>query len=251
MSDTSEVSVSLTIAEIEALVTFKRIKHVHLSVHPPVGVVSVTAPEQMNLEVVRAFLINKLSWIRSERKRFLEQERGSRPLYLNAESHYVWGQRLLLEVVERDEAPKVTQTLTKLLLQVRPNSPLKKRREVLEAWYRKQLRERALPLIEVWELRLGVKVSHLYIQRMKTRWGSCQHEKKNIRLNSELAKKPSNCLEYIIVHEMMHLLEPSHNARFVSLMDTHLPAWRARKADLNAMMLSYEEWGYEEMDLKG
>lgn len=238
----SSTPVHLTVAEIEALVTFKRVKNVHLSVHPPVGAVTVTAPEQMNIEVVRAFVINKLSWIRSERERFINQPRASQALYINAESHYVWGSRLLLEVIERDEPPHVTQEMNRLVLQVRPNSSTKKRRDTLESWYRDQLRATAQPIISAWEARLNVTVSQLYIQRMKTKWGSCNHEKAHIRLNSELAKKPVPCLEYIIVHEMMHLLEPTHSARFVSLMDTHLPMWRERKAELNATLLSHEEW---------
>ena len=154
----------------------------------------------------------------------------------------MWGSRLLLEVIERDEPPQVTQEMTRLTFQVRPNSSTKKRRDILESWYRDQLRANAQPIISAWEARLNVTVSQLYIQRMKTKWGSCNHEKAHIRLNSELAKKPVPCLEYIIVHEMMHLLEPTHSARFISLMDTHLPMWRERKAELNATLLSHEEW---------
>jgi predicted metal-dependent hydrolase len=114
----------------------------------------------------------------------------------------------------------------------------------VEEWYRHQIREAVSPLVERWETRLGVKVEKIFVQRMKTNWGSCNPSTHSIRLNTDLAKKPPECLEYIVVHELMHLLEPTHNARFQSLMDQHHPKWRSHQQTLNRLPVRHESWGY-------
>lgn len=234
----------IDVGGINVDVEFKDIKNIHLSVHPPTGRVRISAPERMNLDTIQMYAISKLAWIKKHQKQFQKQERETQREYLDIESHYVWGQRYLLKVKEKKQAPTVDIKHKELILTIRPGSSQKKKEEVIYAWYRQQLREEATPLINKWEEVLGVKVNHCYIQRMKTKWGSCNHQSRNIRLNSELAKKPKECLEYIILHELLHLLEPTHNAAFVSLMDRYMPHWQHIRDELNSMPLSHVEWGY-------
>lgn len=164
--------------------------------------------------------------------------------YLPRESHYVWGRRYLLRVVEHEAKPEVSLTPRSLLLKVRPGTPATKKQEFVEDWYRQQLKAAVQPLVEKWEPRLAVKVRRYFVQRMKTKWGSCSPSSQSIRLNTELAKKPRECLEYIVVHEMAHLLEPSHSERFVSILDEFLPRWRQRRDALNRLPVRHEHWIY-------
>ena len=200
-------------------VTKKDIKNVHLSVHPPTGRVSISAPVRMNLGTIRLFAISKLGWIRSQQKKLRRQERETPREYLDRESHYVWGQRFLMKVVEADAAPSVERRHRTLLLRIRPGSDRKTREMLIDRWYRQLLKDSLPPIIEAWESRLSVRVSKIFVQRMKTKWGSCNPRARTIRLNTELAKKPKECLEYIVVHELLHLLEPTHNARFTALLE--------------------------------
>lgn len=225
-------------------VAFKDIKNVHLSVHPPAGRVSISAPRRMKLNTVRVFAISKLDWIRRQQKKIREQDREPEREYLDRESHYVWGKRYLLSVAEGDEAPSVSLEHNKLHLHVRPGSSREKHQQVVDAWYRNQLKDAIAPLVSKWEPLIRVKVSHVYVQRMKTRWGSCNPTAHSIRLNTELAKKPRDCLEYIVVHEMLHLLEPTHNARFVALLDRYMPQWQTRRDLLNRLPVRREDWIY-------
>ena len=163
---------------------------------------------------------------------------------LDRESHYVWGRRYLLKVVEEDAAPSVQLKPSTLILRVRPGTDEEKRQEILDSWYREQIKEAAPALIPEWEAILGVRVERVFVQRMKTRWGSCNPRRRTIRLNTELAKKPRECLEYIVVHELAHLLERRHNDRFVALMDAKMPQWRQYRDMLNGLPLAHEEWGY-------
>jgi predicted metal-dependent hydrolase len=164
--------------------------------------------------------------------------------YLNRESHYLWGKRYLLDVVEVDARPEVVLLHEKMILRVRPGTDESRRQEIVEEWYRAQLRQAATQLLAKWEPLIGVKVEWLFVQRMKTKWGSCRPRSGNIRLNTDLAKKPPECLEYILVHEMVHLLEPSHNARFVSLMDGFVPKWQFYRQALNRLPVRHEHWDY-------
>ncbi len=225
-------------------VEFKDIKNVHLSVHPPVGRVSISAPKLMKLETVRLFAIAKLDWIRKQQKQILAQEREPIREYSDRESHYVWGKRYLLSVSERDEPPSVILKQTKMHLAVRPGTTIGKRHAIMEAWYREQVKLAVPDLLTKWQPILGVKIIGFYVQRMRTRWGSCNPAAQTIRLNTDLAKKPRECLEYVVVHELVHLLEPTHNARFVALMDRFMPLWHEHRKALNRLPVRHEDWEY-------
>jgi len=238
------MATKIQIGELTIEVTQKDIKNVHLSVHPPLGRVSIAAPCHLSVSAIRAFAIGKLSWIRQQQRKLQEQDRETPREYLDRESHYVWGRRCLLKIVERDGPPTVEWRHHRLILTVRPGMDEGRRAEVVEAWYRDQLREEATPLMVEWERRIGVRVGRVFIQRMKTRWGSCNPVSHAIRINTDLAKKPRECLEYILVHEMVHLLEPTHSARFVALMDQFLPGWELRRDQLNRLPVRHADWVY-------
>jgi len=211
---------------------------------PPVGKVRVAAPQSMPLDTIRLFVISKLSWIRSQQRKLQAQERETPREYLNKESHYLWGKRYLLEVIHAHAAPTVRLTPRKLIMQVRPGSDQARCSEVLDGWYRQQVREAVSALLAKWEPQLKVKVNRVFVQRMKTKWGSCTPESGYIRINTDLAKKPAECLEYIVVHELMHLLEPTHNERFIALMALHMPHWQQLRKQLNRLPVRHEDWGY-------
>jgi len=234
----------INLGEFDADVVFKDIKNVHLSVHPPEGRVSVSAPERMDLDTIRVFAISRLPWIKKQRQKFHEQERETPREYLDRESHYVWGTRYLLSCIEVDEPPHVEIAGSKLKLFVRPDCSEEERREILATWYRSEVREASAPLISKWEQTLGVQVKKLFVRKMKTRWGSCNSERQTIRLNTELAKKPIECLEYMVLHELLHLIEPTHNARFQSLMKQYMPNWELRRDALNRLPVRHEHWTY-------
>jgi len=234
----------LKLAELTIAVERKAIAHVHLNVHPPDGRVRLAAPAHLNDQALRAFAIRKLGWIRQQQAKMRAQERETPRDLVNRESHYVWGRRCLLRVIEHDAPPSIELRPTRLLLSVRPGTDAAARSAILAAWYREQLRERVAPLLAQWEQRLGVHVHHLYVQHMRTRWGSCNPTQRTIRLNTELARKPPACLEYILVHELLHLLEPSHNARFIALLDQHLPGWVQSRDQLNRLPVRHEQWAY-------
>ena len=220
----------------------KDIKNIHLSVYPPTGRVRLAAPARMNINTIRLFAISKLGWIRQQQKKLREQERESRREYLDRESHYVWGRRVLLNLVEVDGPASVQLRHSKLLLSVRPGTDEVAREAVVASWYRQILKAEVAPLIAAWEPRLKVAVNSFYVQQMKTKWGSCNSGARTLRLNTELAKKPRACLEYIVVHEMSHLLEPTHGPRFIALMDRFMPAWRDTRRLLNSLPARHERW---------
>ncbi|SNB45225.1 M48 family metallopeptidase [Geobacter sp. DSM 9736] len=234
----------LDLGDITVDVVKKDIKNIHLSVYPPVGKVRISAPLRMDLDTIRVFAISKLGWIKKQQQKLREQERESPRELLDRESHYAWGKRYLLKVVEKDLPPFVKLVHNKMFLHVRPGTIEERKQEILEEWYRESLKIAIPPIIEKWQKRLGVQVERFHIQRMKTKWGSCNAGAGAIRINTELAKKPQECLEYIVVHEMMHLLEPSHHARFISLMDKHLPKWQFLREELNRLPVRHEEWEY-------
>ena len=232
------------LGDIAVDVVRKEIKNVHLSVYPPMGRVSISVPSRMSLETIRVFAISKLGWIRQQQQKLQEQERETPREYLNRESHYLWGKRYLLKVTESDEPPQVELKHTKMLLQVRPGTGKEKMQFIIEAWYREQLKQAVPPLIAKWEPIMRVKVARFFVQRMKTKWGSCSPDTSGIRLNTELAKKPRECLEYIVVHEMVHLLAPTHNRRFVALMEQFMPKWQFYSELLNRLPVHHEQWRY-------
>ena len=238
------MATQIDLGGISVDVVRKDIKNLHLSVFPPTGRVRIAAPARMDLDTIRVFAVTKLGWIKCQQRRILAQERETPREYLDRESHYVWGRRYLLDVVEADAAPTVELKHRKLVLQVRPGSDEAKRQEILEAWYRVMLK-RALPaLIAKWEPLMGVRVPRFFVQRMKTKWGGCNPDARSIRLNTELAKKPPECLEYIVVHEMAHLLEATHGQRFRALMDQVMPAWEFHRVQLNRLPVRHEDWSY-------
>ena len=235
---------TIELGETTLDVVRKDIKNVHLSVYPPAGTVRISAPTRMNLATIRLFAISKLGWIRQQQKALREQEREGQREYLNRESHYVWGKRYLLKLVEEDAAPSVHIHHSRLLLHVRPGMGVPMREEVVSSWYRQLLRDAVPSIIKVWEPRLKVSVAGIYVQQMKTRWGSCNPKAHTLRLNTALATKPKECLEYLVVHEMAHLLEPTHGPKFIVLMDRIMPHWRDTRELLNRLPARHERWSY-------
>ena len=225
-------------------VVWKEIKNVHLSVHPPTGRVTVAAPSRMSLDTIRVFAISKLAWIRRHQRVLQEQDRESPREYIDRESHFVWGKRYLLKVLEVDQPALVTVGHSRMTLQVRPNTEPTKRQAIMAEWYREQLKAAVPPLLAKWERLMGVRAERFFVQQMKTKWGSCSPGTRSIRLNTDLAKKPRECLEYIIVHELVHLIEPTHNARFVILMNQFMPKWQFYRDVLNRLPVRHESWGY-------
>lgn len=234
----------ISLGEFDADVVFKDIKNVHLSVMPPEGHVKISAPRRMDLDTIRVFAISRLPWLKKQRQKFHQQERETPREFLDRESHYVWGTRYLLTCIEVDEPPRVEITGSKLKLCVRPDCGEKDRQEIIAAWYRSQVRMASAPLIAKWEQTLGVQIKKLFVRKMKTRWGSCNPQRRTVRLNTELAKKPLECLEYIVLHELLHLIEPTHNARFQSLLKQHMPSWELRRDALNRLPIRHEHWSY-------
>jgi predicted metal-dependent hydrolase len=234
----------LDLGGIAVDVVFKDIKNVHLSVYPPAGRVRISAPRRMKIDTVRVFAIAKLGWIKQQQKKLQEQEREPPREYLDRESHYVWGKRYLLKVSESDDAPAIELKGSRMMLRVRPKTDERRRQDLVEEWYRKQVKEAVPALIAKWEPRMGVKVARFFVQRMKTKWGSCNPGSLSIRLNTDLAKKPRECLEYIVVHEMAHLLVRHHDERFSGLMDRYLPNWRLLRRSLNNSPLAHTNWTY-------
>jgi len=235
---------TIELGDIKVEVVKKDIKNIHLSVYPPAGRVRISAPSRMSLDTIRVFVISKLGWIKQQQQKFQSQARETPREYLDRESHYVWGKRYLLRVIESDTAPAVELKHSRMFLHVRPGTDTAKKQIIMETWYREQLKQALPPLIAKWEPLMGVQVARFFVQRMKTRWGSCNPGARRIRLNTDLAKKPRECLEYVVVHEMVHLLEPTHNARFVALMDQFMPKWQFYRDVLNRLPVRHEDWGY-------
>lgn len=232
----------IQIGDVSITVTRKNIKNVHLSVHPPEGRVTLAAPTQTRLEVARAYAISRLSWIREQQQKLHSQARETPREFIERESHYLWGRRHLLTVVERDTKPAVEVDHKRMVLSVRPGSDHAKRASIIHAWHKSLLHAFVPTLISKWEPKLGVQVAAYFLQRMKTKWGSCNQKAGHIRLNTELVKKPKDLIEYVVVHEMLHLIEPTHNERFISLLTEHFPAWREARAELNELPLAAEDW---------
>ena len=223
----------------------KDIKNLHIGVYPPSGRVRVAAPLAFDDTTVRMAVISRIGWIQRQQATFTKQDRQSQREFVTGESHYFSGRRYRLDVIERDAPPKVwLPNNTKIALSVRPGSDRDTREAMMHRWYRQHLRAQIPPLLEKWETKIGVSVNEVRIKKMKTLWGSCNIEAKRIWLNLELAKKPESCLVYILVHEMVHLLERKHNDRFHELMDGFLPQWRAFRDELNRASLAHETWGY-------
>jgi predicted metal-dependent hydrolase len=235
----------IDISDFTIVVVRKNIKNMHLSVYPPTGRVRIAAPLSIDDEAVKLFAISKLNWIKKNQRKFEKQERQTPRTFAERESHYFEGKRYLLRVTEHNAPSKVIiKTKTHIDLFVRSNSSIEQRQSILNEWYRKQLKNQMPALIAKWEKIVGVNISDWGIKQMKTKWGTCNIEKQRIWVNLELAKKPIYCLEYIVVHEMIHLLERHHNEYFLAYLDKFLPKWRLYKEELNRLPVSHGEWTY-------
>lgn len=235
----------ITVHGLSVDVVRKNIKNLHLAVYPPNGRVRVAAPLRVNDEAVRLAVISRLAWIKRRQAKFEAQDRQSAREYVSGESHYYQGRRYRLNVIHHDGLPRViVRNKTTIDVYVRTGGDIAQRERVFLAWYRGQLKAMALPLIAKWEPILGVTVADWGVKQMKTKWGTCNIEARRIWLNLELVKKPALCLEYIVVHEMVHLLERHHNDRFVAYMDQFMPQWRLHRAELNREPLGHVTWEY-------
>jgi len=234
----------LQIGNLEVNLQRKAIKNLHISVMPPDGHIRVAAPQAMTETAIRMAVVKRIAWIKKQQVRFQNQPRQSKRQLVSGESHYLWGKRHRLNVVEHDDFQGVLVRRSRIILHVNAGADFEKRTLLLANYYRSVLRERAFELLTQWQQQIGVGEVMLGIRRMKTKWGSCNVGAKRIWLNLELAKKPVECMEFILVHELVHLLEPKHNDRFQGFMDRFLPDWRHRKDLLNSVPLAYEHWGY-------
>lgn len=241
--NTSKTQIAINGQDVE--VVRKDIKNLHLAVYPPLGRIRVAAPLRVSNDAVRLAVISRLGWIKRQQRKFKAQERESAREYVSGESHYFLGHRYRLNVTQRDAPAQVILRNKQVMdLIVRPGSKTAQRQKVLLVWYRKELKALILKLIAKWEPRIGVKVAEWGVKQMKTKWGTCNPKVRRIWLNLELAKKPVQCLEYIVVHEMVHFLERHHNERFKAIMDKVMPQWKREKALLNQYPLMNENWVY-------
>lgn len=234
----------ITLGDITVDVIRKDIKNLHLSVYPPTGRVRISAPARMKLETIRVYAVSKLGWIKKSQAKLRNQERESRREFTSRESHYFMGKRYLLKISETDAPQRVILRHREIEILVRKGANVEQRQKLLEDWYRRQLRDRADQHVSFWEKQMSLKVAEIGIRKMRTKWGSCNQYAKRIWLNLELAKKPKECLEYIVVHEMVHLIERNHGTRFIGLMDKFLPQWRQHKDELNRLPVAYGNWRY-------
>jgi len=243
MSISTEIQ-QFDLGNISVDVVQKDIKNIHLSVYPPTGRVRISAPLRFDLDTIRIFAISKLSWIKKQQTKLRNQERETRREYVSRESHYFMGKRYLLKVSETDLAQTAVLRHDVIELIVKRGATREQKQKLLEGWYRQRLRRKIEKYISFWEMKMNLEVSEFGIKKMRTKWGSCNREAKRIWINLELAKKPQECLEYIVVHEMAHLIERNHNARFVALMNQFFPQWRHCKEELNRLPVSHVDWRY-------
>ncbi|HOI97672.1 MAG TPA: SprT family zinc-dependent metalloprotease [Candidatus Pacearchaeota archaeon] len=241
----SKSSSLLQIGAMEVLVVRKPIKNLHLAVLPPDGKIRVSSPVNMKDDAIRTLISTRIPWIKKQRRKFSSQERQTARGYVTGESHYFLGKRYRLEVVYKNESSKVIlKGNNKIVIQVRPGAKLEKREEAMLGWYRESLKLILDGLFSKWQKKIGVMPKAYSIKKMKTRWGTCGRESRHIWMNLELVKKPINCIEYVTVHELLHLIEKKHNENFVSLMTKFQPNWRETKDELNRLILAYEKWNY-------
>lgn len=239
----STASAYLTVRGIDVDVIYKDIKNLHIGVYPPMGRVRVAAPQRLDDDQVRLAVIQRLPWIKRQREQLKAAPRQTEREMVTGESHYVWGLRKRLNVVERPGRTHLEIDGDRLVLYAASDATIEQRRAALDAWRREQLRERLPAIVAAWEQKLDVSVPKWTIRRMKTKWGSCNRETQHLWFNLELAKKHPDCLEYIVAHEMTHYYERNHGDRFTKLMDKHLPDWRVRRDQLNEAPLAEEDWG--------
>lgn len=228
----------MEVGSLKIKVVKKDIKNIHLAVYPPNGSIRLASPRNVKDDTLRLFVVSKIGWIRKQQRRFERQDREGIKEYIERESHYYLGKRYLLKVVERNAVPSVSISNKFIVLQVRPGTALEKRQQILGQWYRQQLTDVISPLIDKWQKKIGVEPKSWSIRKMRTKWGTCNIEAKNISFNVELIKKPIDCLQFIIVHELVHMLERKHNARFIGYMNLFLPKWKSSKNLLNNLPIA-------------
>lgn len=226
---------------IEVEVVKKNIKNIHLAVYPPEGKVRVAAPDDTTDEKIRLLVVSRLKWIKRQQEKFLKQERQSEREYVSGESHYLWGYRYILRVIERDNRFSKVEIDNKryINLYINKGSSIEMREMILDRWYRNQIKEVITKLLDKWQPIIGVEVNEWGVRKMQTKWGSCNKEASRIWLNLYLAKRPQRCLEYVVVHELIHLIEKNHNKRFKELMDIYYPNWRIVRDELNKFILEH------------
>jgi len=234
----------LELGNIVVDVEHKDIKNIHLSVYPPNGKVRISAPLRMELDTIRVFAISKLQWIKKQQENIQKQERETPREYLTRESHYFLGKRYLLKVILHNASPEVVVKHKEIELYIRPDISTEKRKEILDEWYRRELKKLLPDIISKWEQTIGVRCNEFGVKKMRTKWGTCNIEAKRIWINLELAKKPVECIEYIVVHELVHLIERKHNERFISLMNEFMPKWKFFRDELNRLPFSHLDWKY-------
>lgn len=238
-----ETTHQMQVADIEIDVIRKDIKNLHLSVHPPTGRIRIATPLRVSDEAVRMYALTKMSWIHKHIKKHQSQARQARREYVYRETHYFQGRQYLLNIIPHSGAPYVTlESHDQLFLHVKQNATREQKEKAMNAWYRSELKKIVPAIINKWEEKMNLKVESFSIIKMIRRWGTCSTEKRTIRLNLELAKTPVNCLEYVIVHEMIHFLERRHNDNFVAYLDKYLPTWRLLRDELNEQVLAYVDW---------
>lgn len=231
----------MTVADLDIEVVQKDIKNIHLAVYPPLGRVRIAAPTDVSSETLRLFIVSKLPWIRKQQRKFTAQNRQTPRLFVNRESHYFLGRKYLLRVHETDHPyryPKVVlKTKTYIDLFVRESSTVEQKANLMKEWHRVELKNILEELIPKWEVILGVSATRFAVKSMKTKWGSCNTENKTLLFNLELAKKPHSCIEYVVAHELVHLIERHHNDNFKAILDNHLPNWKGVKQELNTLIV--------------
>ena len=216
-------------------VTRKNIKNIYLRIRAPEWSIAVSVPEHICDETIRILILSRLDWIKKRREKIKYSAQFKSKKYIDSEYHYIWGSKYLLTIVEKNAPPTIVLTDDIIQLTIKPGTPLEKKKRIFNNWSREQLQLKAEPLVEKWCLILCVSINKLYIQKMKSCWGSCNTLRETIRLNTELVKKPIECLEYVVLHELVHLIEPSHNKNFHDLMTKHLSDWKERKQLLNKL----------------
>jgi predicted metal-dependent hydrolase len=236
----------MTVADLDIEVIQKDIKNIHLAVYPPIGRVRIAAPLEVNTETIRLFILSKLPWIRRQQRKFANQNRQTLRQYVNRETHYYLGRKYLLRVHETNHPyryPKVVlKTKTYIDLYVKENTSIEQKANLMKEWYREELKKILVEYIVKWEKILNVKANVANVKSMKTKWGSCNTDKGTILFNLELAKKPLSCIEYVVAHELVHLIERLHNDNFRAYLDKHLPNWKQIKSELNLHTTAHIDW---------
>lgn len=235
----------IKVGNIDVEVIKKDIKNIHLAVYPPNGSVRLAAPLSVNDNTIRLYALSRIAWIRKQQRTFVSQDRVPPRKFIERESHYYLGKKYLLKVVESDKPAKVTvKGKTYIEMQVKPNTTLEQKKEIMNDWYRSELKRLLPEIIKKWEKKLGVQAEFWGVKQMKTKWGACNVKSKRLWFNLELAKKPIYCIEYLVVHELVHLLERLHNDKFMAYMDLYLPKWLLYKEELNKFPISHADWDY-------